>query len=66
MAWRKDAYLNTARDKIVCFVHGALFDIETGLCTLGPCLGDRLYALPFHIDADGFIRLDNNKKETPA
>ena len=63
MAWCKDAYLNMARDKIVCFAHGALFDIESGLCTLGPCLGDRLQALPFYIDEEGFIRLDNNMKE---
>lgn len=61
MAWRKDAYLNVARDKIVCFAHGALFDIESGLCTLGPCLGECLEALPFYIDEEGFIRLDKNK-----
>ena len=42
MAWRKDAYLNANRDRIVCSAHGALFDIATGLCTLGPCLGESL------------------------
>ena len=38
----KDAYLNAARDRIVCAAHGAQFDIATGICTLGPCLGQRL------------------------
>jgi nitrite reductase/ring-hydroxylating ferredoxin subunit len=42
MAWRKDEYLNAARDRIVCAAHGAQFDIATGVCTLGPCLGQRL------------------------
>ena len=42
MAWRKDEYLTASRDRIVCAAHGAQFEIETGLCTLGPCLGQSL------------------------
>lgn len=42
MAWRKDAYLNADRTRIVCAAHGAQFDIASGLCTLGPCLGQSL------------------------
>jgi len=42
MAWRKDAYLNACRDRIVCAAHGAQFDIESGACVLGPCLGQSL------------------------
>jgi len=57
MAWRKDAYLNAAGDRIVCAAHGALFEIDTGLCTLGPCKGDSLQALPFTTRADGEIHL---------
>ena len=57
MAWRKDAYLNTARDRIVCAAHGALFEITTGLCTLGPCLGQHLQAVPIDMQADGAIHL---------
>jgi nitrite reductase/ring-hydroxylating ferredoxin subunit len=30
MAWRKDAYLNYERNRIVCAAHGAQFDIESG------------------------------------
>jgi nitrite reductase/ring-hydroxylating ferredoxin subunit len=50
MAWRKDAYLNAARDRIVCAAHGAQFDIATGVCTLGPCLGQRLQRVELVVD----------------
>lgn len=45
MAWRKNAYLNGDGTRIVCAAHGAQFDIESGLCTLGPCLGQGLQAV---------------------
>jgi nitrite reductase/ring-hydroxylating ferredoxin subunit len=57
MAWRKDAYLNAARDRIVCSAHGALFDIATGLCTLGPCLGQSLEQMTVTVGPDAAIYL---------
>ena len=42
MAWKSDAYLNGEGTHLACHSHGALFDIETGECVLGPCLGQRL------------------------
>jgi nitrite reductase/ring-hydroxylating ferredoxin subunit len=51
MAWRKDAYLNAGRDRIVCSAHGALFDIVTGVCVLGPCIGQALQ--PLHLTVRG-------------
>jgi nitrite reductase/ring-hydroxylating ferredoxin subunit len=42
MAWRTDAYLNAAGDRIVCASHGAEFDIETGVCVSGAALGQYL------------------------
>ncbi|HDS1733464.1 TPA: Rieske (2Fe-2S) protein [Pseudomonas putida] len=57
LAWRKDAYLNAARDRIICFAHGAQFEIETGRCVLGPCLGQCLAALPFFVDEEGKLLL---------
>jgi nitrite reductase/ring-hydroxylating ferredoxin subunit len=57
MAWRKDAYLNSVRDKIVCSGHGALFDITTGRCTLGPCLGESLEPMTVMVDCEGFVCL---------
>ena len=60
MAWRKDAYLNAARDRIVCSAHGALFEIETGLCTLGPCVGQSLQPAPVIVDADGTVYFERD------
>ncbi|PQP00289.1 (2Fe-2S)-binding protein [Massilia phosphatilytica] len=57
MAWRKDEYLNAARDRIVCAAHGAQFDIETGVCTLGPCLGQRLEPVELTVTAVGSINI---------
>lgn len=42
MAWRKDAYLNADGSRIVCYAHGAQFDVATGMCHLGPCFGQSL------------------------
>ena len=42
MAWKKDEFLNADRSRIVCGAHGALFEIDSGECVLGPCLGRSL------------------------
>ena len=55
MAWRRDAYLNSRGDRIVCAAHGAQFEIDTGLCVLGPCLGDRLQPVPSRIEGGELV-----------
>lgn len=50
MAWRKDHHLNVRRDRIVCYAHGALFDIVTGICVVGPCEGQSLTPASVRID----------------
>jgi nitrite reductase/ring-hydroxylating ferredoxin subunit len=52
MAWRKDAYLDGSGTRIVCAAHGAQFDIETGACLLGPCLGQALTPVPLAPEDD--------------
>ncbi|MEJ8853231.1 Rieske (2Fe-2S) protein [Variovorax robiniae] len=68
LPWRKDAYFDAAGANVVCAAHGALFDPWTGICTLGPCLGDALTRLPTQIDSEGGIHLtvDNNLQETDS
>ena len=56
MAWRRNAYLDAAGERLVCAAHGAQFEIGTGLCVLGPCLGDHLQALEWRVD-DGNLKL---------
>lgn len=47
--WKPDAFLTRARDQIMCSVHGAVFEIETGLCVGGACLGRSLTAIPVEL-----------------
>ena len=55
MAWRNNAYLNAAGDRIVCASHGAEFEIETGRCILGAALGKSLSPAPIEATPDGEI-----------
>jgi len=55
MAWRKDAYLNGDRTRIVCHAHGAQFDIATGECLVGPCIGQRLTRIDAVVTEDGDV-----------
>ena len=67
MAWRKDAYLDAARERIVCAAHGAQFEIETGLCVLGPCVGQSLTPVPIDIRSNGEIHIavDSSQETIP-
>jgi nitrite reductase/ring-hydroxylating ferredoxin subunit len=55
MAFRTNAYLNAARDRIVCASHGAEFEIETGRCVLGAALGKSLRPAPIEATPSGEI-----------
>jgi nitrite reductase/ring-hydroxylating ferredoxin subunit len=51
-----DRYLTRGAERLFCSGHGALFQIEDGLCTAGPCAGDSLTPWPVEVGADGLIR----------
>lgn len=57
--WAPDRFLSGDGARIVCATHGAEFEIETGLCVRGPCLGDRLEAVMIQIK-DGVILVDED------
>jgi nitrite reductase/ring-hydroxylating ferredoxin subunit len=68
MAWKRDAYLNGARSHLACHAHGAWFDMETGVCVQGPCLGKRLTRVRLKVDDNGGVHLDGSpgrKEEWP-
>lgn len=44
--WSPDRFTNMGKTHILCGTHGAVFEIESGLCTAGPCNGDRLTPFP--------------------
>lgn len=54
MAWKKDEFMNGDRSAIMCSAHGALFAVEDGACTQGPCLGLSLYPVAVEL-RDGEI-----------
>jgi nitrite reductase/ring-hydroxylating ferredoxin subunit len=55
MPYRRHAYLNKAGTRIVCYAHGAQFEIDTGRCVVGPCLGDSLTPVPIELTDDGRV-----------
>ncbi|WP_375401892.1 Rieske (2Fe-2S) protein [uncultured Sphingomonas sp.] len=46
-----DDYLTPAGDLIVCGWHSALFDIATGACRGGPCMGASLTSWPVEVQS---------------
>jgi nitrite reductase/ring-hydroxylating ferredoxin subunit len=58
MPWRKDAYLNADATRIVCSAHGAQFDIASGECLLGPCIGQSLTRVALIETEDGFLHAE--------
>jgi nitrite reductase/ring-hydroxylating ferredoxin subunit len=63
LPWRRDAYLNCAGDRIVCYAHGAEFDIATGQCLLGPCLGQSLDPVKLEITERGEIHVNSDTSD---
>lgn len=44
--WENGQVLDSSRTHLLCASHGALFEIETGLCLRGPCAGKALTPYP--------------------
>lgn len=40
--WMPHRFLDLDQTFIICGTHGALFQIDNGLCVSGPCLGQKL------------------------
>lgn len=52
-----DAFLTDDNESIRCSSHGALFELTTGLCVFGPCIGHKLMQLESRIDSDRRVRV---------
>jgi naringenin degradation protein FdeD len=57
MAWKTHAYLNGEGTRLACHSHGAQFDIETGECVIGPCLGQSLTRVPLNTNGNGAVEV---------
>lgn len=49
LSWKTGQYLSKDEKFIQCFAHGALFNLKTGLCEQGPCMGKKLSKIPLVI-----------------
>ncbi len=52
--WAPDSFLTRDRSAIICASHGALYEIETGLCFAGPCTGRSLRTVGVEV-RDGIV-----------
>lgn len=57
----QDGFLGMNNQLIMCRSHGALFDIESGTCVEGICIGQSLQKLPIHV-RDGVIFLKHGEQ----
>ena len=58
--WKPDAFLSYGGNQILCSMHGALFNIDDGICTEGPCPGQGLTAIEVLVDKDKiYLKLKN-------
>ena len=52
--WMPDRFLTKDLTAIMCASHGALYEIDTGLCFAGPCLGKELIKVELAV-RDGVV-----------
>jgi nitrite reductase/ring-hydroxylating ferredoxin subunit len=53
--WTPDRFMSRDGRHIQCSTHGALFEIETGRCISGPCVGKHLTPVPVILTDDGRV-----------
>ena len=52
--WIPNGFLTKDRSAIICASHGALYEIESGLCVGGPCVGKSLHRVDAEVQ-DGVV-----------
>ena len=64
--WQPDQFLAPDAPLIFCVMHGALFEIDSGVCVSGPCAGKALRPLPVRVER-GYVMLEEGVPlEEPA
>ena len=57
--WQPERFLNADQSLILCGSHGALFDMASGTCVAGPCIGRNLQSIAVRIE-HGRVVLDED------
>ncbi|MBT8097837.1 MAG: Rieske 2Fe-2S domain-containing protein, partial [Woeseia sp.] len=55
--FKPDSFLTKDQSKIICASHGALYEIDSGLCVAGPCPGKSLTAVDVKV-VDGVVMVE--------
>ena len=55
--WGPHRFLTQDQSMIICAAHGAVFEIDSGECAEGPCIGEALRKVPVRV-VDGVIEAD--------
>jgi nitrite reductase/ring-hydroxylating ferredoxin subunit len=48
--WESNQFMDDSGERLVCGKHGALFELDSGLCIAGPCMGEVLKAIPVSVE----------------
>lgn len=59
--WNPGRFLDSSGLYLLCAVHGAFFEPESGFCVAGPCAGRSLQALPV-VERDGQVFLMDERE----
>ena len=60
--WQSNDFLTADQTLLMCRSHGACFDIATGLCVHGPCVGRELRPIAVKIEHDYVMLADDPDK----
>jgi nitrite reductase/ring-hydroxylating ferredoxin subunit len=52
LEWQQDQFLDMDNMFIQCSTHDALFEVDSGVCIAGPCIGDALQPVALLIEDD--------------
>jgi nitrite reductase/ring-hydroxylating ferredoxin subunit len=53
--WMPDGFLTKDKSNIICSSHGALYEIDSGLCVAGPCTGKKLHPVEVRVEKGEII-----------
>jgi len=53
--WLPGVFFDDGGETIVCSLHGARYEPDSGRCVAGPCVGAALTRVPVHVRSDGAI-----------
>lgn len=60
--WKPDSFLSRDHSNIICASHGALYDISSGKCIEGPCVGKYLTPVEVRVEGGRIIVVGPNRQ----